>query len=292
MPLTGAGFEPLVLKGLALVDRYPAPRPSSDGRHRLLVPPRLSRRRRACSSEPAGARAGTLGARSRLRPGLPASRHPRGPPRAALRVHRVARDARPARRTCAVGGSRADVGLRAPGVGPAAGGRARRPRRTRREGLPLFSRLLWIADLVVLEATSDARLGRGRRDLSRARRRAAERSRLRHAERLGADVPERMLTLPPAFERSRRLRAILDPARPFGSARRPRWMAYVLVDGVPGKLRFVAEDLRHPTEGPFTRAHNVGPRPSGLRRLRRLASERAPVVASDLAALAGSRRTP
>jgi hypothetical protein len=278
LPLTEAGFEPLVLKGLALVDRYPASglRPMDD--IDLLVP--------APDVEAAGEvlrKAGWL--RVRHHPARDSGyhqvfQHP-SIPSVPLELHyefTKHREIAPGLDGRALWSARVAstvIGIPAWVLPPEIELAALISHAAK--GYHLFSRLLWIADLVVLEATSTLDWDEVERRLSRARRRAAGAIALRLAERLGAHVPHRMLKLPLAFERSRRLRAILDPEAPFGFALRPRWMAWMMVDGVPGKLRFVAEDLRHPTEGHSRGRISIDLASLAVRGIRRLAFEREPM---------------
>lgn len=248
-PLTEAGLEPLVMKGLALVDRYPGSglRPMDD--IDVLLP-----RADMAAAADALQRAGWVrGRHHRTRdPGYDlAFRHP-VIPSVPLELHYESTEQREiapgldgrtlwtSRVPATILGSPAwvlppEIELAAL-IAHAA------------KGFHLFSRLLWIADLVVVERSSTLDWDDVERRLARARRRTAGAIALRLAQRLGADVPEHLRHLPPAFERSSTLRAILDLDAPFVRMRRPRWMAYLMVDGILGRLRFVAGDLRQPPE--------------------------------------------
>lgn len=250
LPLAEAGFEPLVLKGLALVDRYPGPglRPMDD--IDLLLP----------SSDIAAAgellgRAGWVRVRHHgtRDPGYDVVfQHPSAP-NVPLELHyefTEHREAAPGLDGRTLWSARVPttaLGLPAWTLPPEVELAALISHAAK--GFHLFSRLLWIVDLAVIDRTSAVDWDQVERHLSRARRRAAGAIALRLAQRVGARVPERLLRLPPALERSAGLRTILDPEAPFASARRPRWMAYLMVDGLLGKLRFVAGDVYRPPPG-------------------------------------------
>ncbi|MGH2759727.1 MAG: nucleotidyltransferase family protein, partial [Actinomycetota bacterium] len=124
----------------------------------------------------------------------------------------------------------------------------------------LFNRLVWSVDLTVVTDTSAidweafARLARD------AHCRIAAAVALRLARRLGADVPDELLTLPGFLRRTGAVDPLLDPARPFSVRAMPhRRIAYVLVDDIAGKARLALGDLLRPPSGqPRTRvARNV-----------------------------------
>jgi hypothetical protein len=111
----------------------------------------------------------------------------------------------------------------------------------------VFNRLSWFVDVAVVCAEVGFDWTEMARVTAEAHRRIAVGVALTCAQRLGVDVPEELVTLPPVETTEGTLDGVLDPARPFGKKGRPRWLAYVLVDDVIDKVRLAATDLVRPT---------------------------------------------
>ena len=248
-PLHAVGLKPMVLKGLALAGRYPAPglRPMDD--IDVLLPREVVRQatdvlvrsgwQRASHQDPD--------------PGYDiALRHPSAPGVPVEIHYELARwqertnlvDARrlwAARRSVEVFG-RPAWGLPAELelltlIGHAA------------KRFHLFSRLVWIVDFTVIVATPGFdwdELARVARDV---RCHVPVAIGLRLARRMGATVPDELLELPQFVARSGALSTLLDPTRPFFVRGKQRWLAYALVDGVMGKARLAVGDLVRPPRG-------------------------------------------
>jgi hypothetical protein len=249
-PLNAAGLKPLVLKGLAVVERYPALglRPMDD--IDVLLPRPLAHMAIKVLRRSGWHRAVHRGVdpgydlifRNDVVPGVPLELHyelarwqerPKGLDARRLWAGRIPTEVlgRPA------WGLRPELELLTL-IAHAA------------KRFHLFNRLLWAVDFTVIASTPTfdwdafARLARG------AHCRIAAAVGLRLARRLGADVPDDVLTLPPVLARAGALDTLLDPARPFSvRAIRQRRIAYVLIDDAAGKLRLAAGDLMRPPSG-------------------------------------------
>ncbi len=254
-PLTDAGIKPMALKGLALVGRYPEAglRPMDD--IDLLVPAEV-RSHAAKALQQAGWR--------RLRhldpdPGYDlVFRHPlaAGVP---LELHyELARwqertNGVDARRLWAARVPVTVLECPAWGLAPELELIALIAHAAKR--FHLFGRLLWLVDVAVVVATSSPDWDEVARLAHVTRMRVSVAAALRLARRLGAEVPDELLVLPPLLERSGALDTLMDPSRPFvARAAGQRWMAYALVDDAAGKLRLAMGDLVRPPRGePRTR---------------------------------------
>ncbi|HYZ93324.1 MAG TPA: nucleotidyltransferase family protein [Actinomycetota bacterium] len=248
-PLNEAGLRPLVLKGLALVDRYPAPglRPMDD--IDLLLPREVIR----------PAAKVLLGAGWRQishqqpDPGYDvALRHPSAPG-VPLELHyELARwqertNDIDARRVWAARTPLEVFGRPAWGLPPELELVTLIAHAAKR--FHLFRRLLWSVDFAVVAATPGFDWDAVARIAADARCRVATAIGLRLARRVGATVPDDLLELPPFIVRSGALAALLDPTRPFSVHGSQRWLGYVLADDVVGKIRLAGGDLLRPPRG-------------------------------------------
>ncbi len=249
-PLTQAGLTPLVLKGLALVGRYPQPglRPMDD--IDILLPRPLSYTAIRILRRAGWRRVAHRGPDPRYDIVF---RHPsvRGVP---LELHyELARwqerpkglDARrlwAARRPIEVLGQQA-LGL--PHELELISLVAHAAKR-----FHLFNRLLWTVDLTVVARNAAIDWDEFARIARDAHCRIAAAVGLRLARKLGADIPEEVLELPGVLSRTGAVDTLLDPARPFYARAMPqRRLAYVLVDDVSGKARLALGDLVRPPSG-------------------------------------------
>jgi hypothetical protein len=117
------------------------------------------------------------------------------------------------------------------------------------KGFHCFRRLLWIADVVVITRTATIDWDEVARVASDAKRRIVTAIGLTHARRLGADVPREMTTLPTAISRAHAVQALLDQTRPFTVAGAHTWtLPYALTDDVPGIVRRAIGDVRNEWE--------------------------------------------
>ena len=245
-PLSDEGMAPLLLKGLALVHRYPAPvlRPMDD--IDLLLPPRLTQWAAAVLKrggwEP-GKHTGTdphydLVFRHPAAPGVPLELHyqfiewrERPPSLGGEELW--------ARRTPTVVFDQAayvlppELELMTLIIHAA-------------KGYHMFHRLLWAADLVVAAASNRLNWEEIDRLATLTRRRVATAVALRLAARLGADVPSELLEITPVLARARAIRALLDPARPFMPRTRPWWVSYALADTLAAKSKLAFGELVRP----------------------------------------------
>ncbi len=248
-PLNAAGLKPMVLKGLALVGRYPAPglRPMDD--IDLLLP-------RDLIGHALNALVGAGWERmSHLDPdpGYDIALRHTSAPGVPLELHYEL--ARWQERTSGIGAKRLWA--------------SRTPIEVFGHtvwGLPselelisliahaskrfhLFSRLLWVVDFTIVAEEPGLDWENVARVATEARLRVPVAIGLRLARRMGAAVPDELLQLPPFLARSGALSSLLDPMRPFVIRGSPRWLAYVLVDGVAGKVRLAAGDVVRPPRG-------------------------------------------
>jgi putative nucleotidyltransferase-like protein len=245
-PLCAEGFEPLLLKGLSLVERYPSRglRPMDD--IDLLLPRRDAERATRVLERAGWRRVGHTG----REPGYDrAFRHPDAPG-VPLELHY----------------DFAEWRERPPALEGVKLWRARRPTtvfgRTAwtlppeielvaliahaAKGYHLFNRLLWMVDLVAIAQTCTVDWDEVARLSDEAHRRVATSVALTQARRLGAGVPEALTTVPEVLARTGALDSLLDPARPFLLGTSPRWLAYVLTDDFGSKVRLATGDLLRP----------------------------------------------
>ena len=246
-PLKEEGLAPLLLKGLALVHRYPSPlaRPMDD--IDLLLPPRLTQWAAAVLKRGGwvpGKHTGTdprydLVFRHPSAPGVPLELHfefiewRERPP--SLEGEQLWA----ARVPTEVFGEPAyvlppELELMTLIIHAA-------------KGFHLFDRLLWAADLVVASAATPLNWDEVTRLATLTRRRVATAVALRLAERLGANVPRELLEITPVLARARAVGALLDPARPFMPRTRPWWVSYALVDTVGAKSKLAFGELVRPS---------------------------------------------
>ncbi len=272
-PLTLEGLKPLVLKGLALIERYPAPglRPMDD--IDLLLPSPLIR-----PATTALARAGWRRMEHRgLDPGYDLVFRNESVPGVPLELHYEL--ARWQERTNGIDAQRlwtARVPIDVLGH-PAWG----LPRAIELLSLiahaakrfHLFNRLMWAVDFTVVADDPALDWDEVSRLTSETHCRLAVAVGLRLARRLGAEIPDDLVKLPPLLERSGALDILLDPTRPFlAKAAGQRRLAYVLVDDTRGKVRLAAGDLLRPPRGePRVRVaeHIIKSASRGVRRLAR-----------------------
>lgn len=246
VPLQRAGLEPLLLKGLALVHRYPAPglRPMDD--IDLLLPPRFT-----ASAKSVLTRGGWV-------QGAHAGRDPRydlafqhdGAPGVPLELHYQFiewRERSPrldaehlwsTRQPATVFGHPAfvlpaEIELMTLIIHAA-------------KGFHMFDRLLWIADLVVVTRATDLDWHELGRLATVTRRRVATAVALRLAKRLGAEVPADLCKIAPAIAHVRALEALLDPSHPFLPRGNPWWLSYAFVDSIAAKGRLALGEFVRP----------------------------------------------
>jgi len=246
-PLNDAGLQPMALKGLALAERYPAPgsRPMDD--IDLLLPKNLADRAIGVLESTGWRRARhphrnpgyDYVFRNPAVPGVPLELHyeiarwgerPRGVDARHLWHARVARDVF----GHTVWSLPPELEVLALVV------HAAKP-------FHVFNRMSWYADVAVVSSETGFEWNELERLTEIARRHIAVSVALTGAARLGASVPERFLVIPPVETRGGTLDELLDRALPFSTQVWPRWLAYVLVDDVMGKLRLAATDLVRPT---------------------------------------------
>ncbi len=246
-PLTAGGFEPVLLKGLALVDRYPALglRPMDD--IDLLLPAGQTVDAAKVLEAAGWRRAKHLGEHDPgydlvfahpSVPGVPLELHfeltewrerPRALEGRALWEARVP--------TTALG----SPGWTLPAelelvvlVTHAA------------KAFHLFSRLIWIVDLAVVIGSTALDWDEVARLATRANRRVAAAVALCQARRLGAQVPDVLTTLPSALARSLTFRDAFSPEADFMPTKKKHWLSYLLIDDAPGKVRLAIADLIRP----------------------------------------------
>ncbi len=110
----------------------------------------------------------------------------------------------------------------------------------------LFNRIIWSVDMAILTRSATVDWDEVMRLATAVRRRGATTIALTLARRVGANVPDELLTFPRFLEATHALGDLLDPARSFRSTWKPRWVGYLVVDGVASKARFIAGDLLRP----------------------------------------------
>lgn len=246
-PLAAAGLRPLALKGLGLIDRYPAPglRPMDD--FDVLLPRELVRHASRVLRD-AGWR------RMRHRDPDPGYdivfAHP-SVPGVPLELHwntekwRERTNGVDAARLWASRIDRTVLGHPAYGLPPELELLSLVTHAAKR--FHLFGRLLWGVDFTVVARTPGLDWDAVGRLAASTRSRLAVAVGLRIARRLGAIVPDELLVLPASLERRGALDVLLDPARPFGpKSAVQRWMAFALIDRPVDRLRLGVGDLLRP----------------------------------------------
>jgi hypothetical protein len=248
-PLDDAGLRPLALKGLALVDRYPAPglRPMDD--IDLLLPRDIIR--------PAAKALLESGWRQihhqRPDPGYDVALRHSSAPGVPLELHyELARwqertNGIDPRRLWAARVPIEVFGCPAWGLPPEVELLALIAHAAKR--FHLFNRLVWVVDIAIVASTPSLDWDEVARITVDTRCRVPVAIGLRLARRLGAAVPDDLLELPPFIVRSGALANLLDPSRPFSVHGSQRWLGYVLADDVAGKIRLAAGDLIRPPRG-------------------------------------------
>jgi hypothetical protein len=244
-PLDAAGLAPLVLKGLALAERYPALglRPMDDidllVRRDLMPPARriLERAGWQLSQHLGPERGYDVPLFHPDVPGIPLELHydfaewrerSRGLSRRRLWE---------ARRPALVFGHEAYV------LPPEMEIVAYMAHAAK--GFHCFSRLMWIADVAVISSTAQVDWDGVARYAAESRRRVSTAIGLTMARRLGADVPEELTMVPSAIARTNAVQALLDPAHPFLVTGGPSWsVPYALTDDLSGMLRRAVGDVR------------------------------------------------
>ena len=256
-PLDAGGLAPVVLKGLALAERYPAAglRPMDDIDllvPRYMVPPATKLLERA-----GWRRANHLGPGPGYDvpfvhptvPGLPLELHYEFVEWRERSAGLSARRLWAARRPALVFGHEAyllppELEIVAM-IAHAA------------KGFHCFARLIWTADVAVITRTSAVDWDRVAQTAVESRRQIATAIGLAQARRLGADVPAELTTLPRAIARTHAVQGLLDEGRPFVVSTGPTWsVPYALNDDLSSMLRRAAGDVR--TSWALGRGHAVG----------------------------------
>jgi hypothetical protein len=249
-PLHEAGLDPLLLKGIALIERYPAPglRPMDD--IDVLVPPEhfdaAVRALEGAGWRRGGHVTGDLGydvpfvhpsatdVPLELHYGL----YPRERPTAFTAEYLWS-----TRRRTSVFGIPAwtlPVELEIVALVSHAA-----------KSFHVFDRLLWSVDLAVITQTAEVDWEVVDRISSDARRRIATAIGLTLARRLGAVVPEELTHVPRSLGRSGAVAFLTDPVRTFGREAKDKtpWLAYALIDDFRGMAHLAIGDLREPPWG-------------------------------------------